>query len=164
MMRGIIISALLCLVGLNFGSIEKYQGGKAMEKQPSKRFINPSTVAAPRGYTHAVEVRGGRTIYVAGQVALDKAGNLVGQGNFRAQAEQVFENIKAVLEASGASFKDVVKLNYYVTDITDALSARDVRDKFVNTASPPASTFVVVKRLVREEYLIEVEAIAVASE
>jgi enamine deaminase RidA (YjgF/YER057c/UK114 family) len=110
------------------------------------------------------QVRGGRTLYIAGQVALDKEGKLVGAGNARAQVKQVFENLKARLEEGGASFKDVVKLNYYLTDASDLQALRDTRDSYINTEAPPASTLVVVKRLAREEYLVEIEAIAVAAE
>ncbi|MGH9844111.1 MAG: RidA family protein [Blastocatellia bacterium] len=130
------------------------------EQQPTVRFIN----RAPAGYSHVVEVRGGRTLYIAGQLALDKDGKLVGPGDFRAQVKQVFENLKARLAEGGATFKDVVKLNFYLTDASDLQALREVRNSYVNTEHPPASTLVVVKQLVREEYLIEVEAIAVASE
>jgi enamine deaminase RidA (YjgF/YER057c/UK114 family) len=130
------------------------------EQEATIRFIN----RAPRGYSHVVEVRGGRTLYIAGQLAHDQAGNLVRRGDFRAQVKQVFENLKARLEEGGASFKDVIKLNYYVTDASDLQAVRDVRESYVNTEKPPASTLVVVKRLVQEEYLIEVEAIAVVGE
>jgi enamine deaminase RidA (YjgF/YER057c/UK114 family) len=134
---------------------------KAMEKQQANvRFIN----RAPAGYSHLVEVRGGRTLYIAGQLALDKDGKLVGRGDFRAQVRQVFENLKARLEEGGATFKDVVKLNYYLTDVSDLQALRETRNSYVNTENPPASTLVVVKQLVREEYLIEVEAIAVSGE
>lgn len=132
-----------------------------MQEQQSKiRFIN----RAPLGYSHVVEVRGGRTLYIAGQLALDGEGNLVGAGDFRAQVEQVFANLEARLAEGGATFKDVVKLNYYLTDGSDLLPVREVRNRYVNTENPPASTLVVVKRLVREEYLIEVEAIAVVND
>lgn len=139
-----------------------------MEKKPverqdvSVRFIN----RAPAGYSHVVEVKGGRTLYIAGQVALDKDGNLVGRGDFRAQGKQVFENLKARLEEGGASFKDVVKLNYYIADAPGLQleGLREIRDSYIDTEKPPASTLVVVKRLVREEYLLEIEAIAVIKE
>src|SRR5262245_48461065 len=124
------------------------------------RFMNK----APLGYSHVVEVRGGRTIYVAGQVALDDEGNLVGKGSLKAQTEQVFENLKARLAEAGATFKDVVKLNYYLTDVSDLQGLRDTRNRYLNTENPPASTLVVVKQLFREEFLVEVEAIAVANE
>ena len=132
-----------------------------MPEQPFHvRFMN----RAPLGYSHVVEVRGGRTLYIAGQLALDEEGNLVGAGDFRAQVEQVFANLKARLTEGGATFNDVVKLNYYITDAADLLPVREVRNRFINTENPPASTLVVVKRLVREEYLIEVEAIAVVND
>src|SRR5215468_8655541 len=72
-------------------------------------FVNPPTLAKPTGYTHAVVATGGRTIYVAGQVALDQSGTIVGKDDFRAQTTQVFENLKKALEAAGATFKNVVK-------------------------------------------------------
>jgi enamine deaminase RidA (YjgF/YER057c/UK114 family) len=128
--------------------------------QPHIKYLNPPTVAAPRGYTQVVEVTGGRTIYISGQVALDRSGKVVGAGNLRAQTQQAFENIKAALEAAGASFADVIKLNYYVLDASQAQVVREVRDKYVNVANPPASTLVEVRRLVREEFLIEIEAVA----
>jgi reactive intermediate/imine deaminase len=130
-------------------------------KRPNIRFINPTTMAKPTGYTHVVEVSSGRTIYIAGQVALDRSGNVVGKGDFRAQTQQVFENLKAALEAAGASFNDVIKLNNYVVDMTQIQALREVRNKYINTEKPPASTAVEVRRLAREEFLIEIEAIAV---
>ena len=125
------------------------------------RFSNPPAISRPVGYSHVAEVRGGKVIYVAGQVALDRAGNLVGPGDFGAQAQQAFENVKSALEASGASFKDVVKLNNYLVDISQLAAFREVRDKYVNTSTPPASTTVEVRKLFREDVLIEVEAVAV---
>jgi enamine deaminase RidA (YjgF/YER057c/UK114 family) len=128
---------------------------------PAKiRFLN----RAPLGYSHVVEVRGGRTIFVAGQVALDDQGKIVGAGDFRAQVLQVFENLKARLAEAGATFRDVVKLNYYLTEASDLQGLRDIRNRYLNTENPPASTLLVVKQLFREEFLVEIEAIAVASE
>ncbi|HLV97784.1 MAG TPA: RidA family protein [Ktedonobacterales bacterium] len=124
-------------------------------------FLNPSTLAAPPGYSHVVKVTGGQTIYLAGQVALDASRNLVGRGDFRAQAVQVFENIKAALAAVGADFNHVVKLNYYLLDRSQTLVLREVRDLYVNTEAPPASTLVVVSGLFQEDFLLEIEAIAV---
>jgi reactive intermediate/imine deaminase len=130
-------------------------------RQPNVRFINPPAIAKPTGYTHVVEVSAGRTVYIAGQVALDQSGNVVGKGDFRAQTQQVFDNLKAALESVGASFKDVVKVNSYVVDMTQLQTLREVRNKFINIEKPPASTLVEVRRLAREEFLIEIEAIAV---
>ena len=125
---------------------------------------NPPGLHKPLGYSHVAEVTGGTLVFVAGQVGLDSAGNLVAD-DFAAQARQVFANLKAALAAAGATFHDVVKLNYYCVDSVD-LSVqlpvvREIRDTYVNVAAPPTSTFVVVSRLVRPEWLIEVEAVAV---
>jgi len=105
-------------------------------------------------------VTGGRTIYVAGQVALDQHGNLVGAGDLRAQTQQVFKNLQVALAAAGATFEHVVKLNYYLLDASQVAVVREVRESFVNMASPPASTLVEVRRLAREDFLVEIEAIA----
>lgn len=116
------------------------------------------------GYSQVVEVNGGKIVYIAGQVALDRAGNLVGKDDFRAQVQQIFETLKAAVEAAGGDFNSVIKLNYYCAENVDPSQipvVREIRDKYVNTANPPASTFAVVKRLVRPEWLIEVEAVAV---
>jgi enamine deaminase RidA (YjgF/YER057c/UK114 family) len=150
--------SLLGVIVFGAGWRQKEKEKKPMPETAQVRFINRS----PVGYSNVVEVRGGRTLYIAGQVAVDQKGTLVGPGDFRAQSKQVFENLKSRLAEAGASFKDVVKLNYYVTDATDVQALRDIRNNYVNTENPPASTLVVVKRLVREEYLLEIEAIAVA--
>ncbi len=127
----------------------------------SARFINPPTMATPRGYTHVAEVTSGRMVYISGQIALNQAGEIVGAGDMRAQAEQVFVNLKATLDAVGTDFAHVVKLTVYTTDIAQIPAIREVRDRYVNTASPPASTAVEVRRLVREEFLVEIEAVAI---
>jgi enamine deaminase RidA (YjgF/YER057c/UK114 family) len=132
---------------------------KAMN-EPQIRFLNP----APAGYSQVVEVRGGRTLYISGQVALDSSGNLVGSGDFSAQVKQVFANLKARLDEAGASFNDVVKLNFYLLDAGKLQIVRDVRDTYVNREHPPASTLVVVKQLFRPELMVEVDAIAVAKD
>ena len=124
-------------------------------------FINPEAVHHPTGYTHIVEVTAGRPVYISGQVALDPTGALVGPGDIRAQARQVFDNLQAALQAVGAGFEHVVKLTYYLVDATQLPVVREVRDQYVNTQQPPASTAVEVQRLVRDDLLIEVEAIAV---
>jgi enamine deaminase RidA (YjgF/YER057c/UK114 family) len=74
----------------------------------------------------------------------------------------VFENLKRALAAAGATFNDVVKLNYYLVDASQLSVLREVRDRYVNVAAPPASTLIEVRRLFREDLLIEVEATAVA--
>jgi reactive intermediate/imine deaminase len=125
------------------------------------RFLNPATMPQPVGYTQVVDVPGGRTIYIAGQIALDPNGQVVGPGDLHAQTVQVFENLSAALAAVGATFGHVVKLNYYLLDITQIPVVRSVRDRYINTQQPPASTAVEVRRLFRDDFLIEVDAIAV---
>jgi reactive intermediate/imine deaminase len=125
------------------------------------RFINPPAMATPSGYTHVVEATQGRTVYISGQVPLNRAGEIVGVGDMAGQAEQVFENLRAALAAVGATFAQVVKLTIFAVDITQIPAIRAVRDRYINTEQPPASTAVEVRRLVREEFLIEIEAIAV---
>ncbi len=130
------------------------------------RIFNPDALAKPTaaGYSQVAEVTGGKLVYIAGQVSLDASGNLVGKDNFRAQAEQVFKNLSAAVQAAGGTFHDVIKLNYYCSSAVDPSTIpqiREVRDQYVNTQNPPTSTFVVVNRLVRPEWLIEVEAVAV---
>jgi enamine deaminase RidA (YjgF/YER057c/UK114 family) len=102
-----------------------------MEEQGAerRRFINPPDLSVPVGYTHVVEARPGRIVYVSGQVALDASGALVGEGDLRAQTEKVFANLAVALAAAGASFGDVVKLNWYVTDVSDLPVFRQVRDR-----------------------------------
>ena len=125
------------------------------------RFSNPDTIQNPPGYSHVVEVTGpGRTVYFAGQLGIDKSGRM--GANAREQMEIAFENVKAALASVGAGFEHVVKLNNYVVDIGANLAHyREVRDKYVKTASPPASTTIGVPLLARPGALFEVEAIAI---
>ena len=123
--------------------------------------VNPPDLSAPTGYTHIVEVTGPvKTIYISGQIAADKKGNVVGAGDMKAQAEQVFRNLEAALTAAGAKFSDVVKMNSYITDMSKIQAVRDVRARYLKD-NTPASTFVQVAGLVRPELLLEIEVIAV---
>jgi enamine deaminase RidA (YjgF/YER057c/UK114 family) len=129
------------------------------------RFLNPSSLPPSRGYTQVVEVPAGhRLVYLSGQVPLDSTGALRGGTDFRSQARQVFENLRAGLAAVGADFEDVVKLNFYVLDMRHLTALREVRDRYVNAAAPPASTLVQVSGLFRDDVLLEIEAIAAVSE
>jgi enamine deaminase RidA (YjgF/YER057c/UK114 family) len=129
----------------------------------STRFINPASISKPPGYTHVVEATTpGRIVYIAGQLGLDIDGNVAGgPGDFRAQARATFENLKNALAAVGASFADVVKLNNYLTDLGHLPIFREVRDAYVNTQHPPASTTIQISKLAREGALLETEAIAI---
>ena len=132
-----------------------------LDAPTTARFINPETMPRPTGYSHVVEVVAGRPVYISGQVALDSTGSLVGPGDIRAQARQVFDNLRAALQTVEATFEQVVKLNYYVVDVTQMPVIREVRDEYLSPERPPASTAVEVRRLVRDDLLIEVEALAV---
>ena len=124
------------------------------------KIHNPPTIAPPTGYSHVAELRGGKLVFIAGQVALDRSGMVVGQDDYRAQAEQVFKNIGLALASAGGGFDDLVRLTYYVLDVSHLPEVREVRDRFVNTARPPTSTAVQVSRLVRPEFLLEIDAVA----
>lgn len=127
------------------------------------RHLNPKALYRPRGYSHVVEATGpGRIVYVAGQLGLDREGNVVGvPGDFRAQAEQTFQNLRAALAEVGASFDDVVKLNNYLVGIEHLPALREVRDAHLNLSTPPASTTIAISDLARDGALIEIEAVAV---
>ena len=129
----------------------------------SNRFSNPTTMPPPRGYTQVVETTGpGRTIYLSGQLGMTKDGKFAGAaGDFRAQATQCFENLKAGLASVGGSFDHVVKITNFFTDMAHLPAFFEVRDRYVNTKAPPASTAIQVGRLAREGALFEVEAVAV---
>ncbi len=128
-----------------------------------KEFIQPEGLSNPGSYTHVVTARGGKMIFIAGQVAQDVNAQLVGEGNLRTQTQQVFQNIRTALAAAGATFDDVVKLTTYVVNYTPAHRPviLEVRNQFVSKAHPPASTLVGVQALARPEFLIEIEAVAV---
>jgi len=128
-----------------------------------KTFINPDGVSRSPYYSHAVVVEGGRTIHISGQVALDAKGQIVGRGDLQAQTVQAFENLKLVLQAAGANFGDIVKINTYVVNLKPegVATIREVRTKYLPTTNPPASTLVGVQALFREDVLIEIEAFAV---
>jgi reactive intermediate/imine deaminase len=127
------------------------------------RRSNPPTLSGPTGYSHVVEVVGGRTVYIAGQVAFDQSGKVVGKGNFEAQAVQVFENLKLALASARATFDNVVKVNTYVTDMSQIQTLRDIRGRYYG-GNAPASTLVQIGKLAHEDLMIEIEAIAVVPE
>lgn len=129
----------------------------------SKEIFSPATLPPPTGYSHIAKVNNGTLVYIAGQVSSDASGKLVGEGNFEAQVEQVYKNVKLALEAAGATMADIVKLNtYLVAEVSqdDLPKMRTIRDRYLNKEKPPASTLVVVSRLARPGWLIEIEAVA----
>jgi enamine deaminase RidA (YjgF/YER057c/UK114 family) len=129
----------------------------------TKEFFSPAALPPPVGYSHIAKVNKGTVIYLAGQVSSDASGKLVGEGDFEAQAEQVFRNLKIAMDAAGGTMADVVKLNIYLVAEVDQAAVpklRAIRDRYVNVEKPPASTLVVVSRLARPGWLIEIEAVA----
>jgi len=131
-----------------------------------KKFINPPTIATPRGYTHIVTATSGRMIWISGQVAFNVKGELVGKGDLRAQTTQVYENLKNALAAAGATTADVVKVNTYVVDFkpADLAIIREVRGQYLPFENMPASTLAGVQALAFEGLLIEVEVVAMVKE
>lgn len=127
------------------------------------RFQNPTTMPPTRGYTHVVETRSpSRTIYIAGQLGMTPDGRFAGApGDFRAQAVQCFENLKLALAAANANFEHVVKVTGFFVDIANIQTYLEVRDRYVNTKAPPASTAIQISKLARDGALFEIEAIAV---
>jgi enamine deaminase RidA (YjgF/YER057c/UK114 family) len=129
----------------------------------SKTFVqHPAGLAKPRGYSHAVRARGTQ-VHIAGQVAFDAEGRVVGVGNLRAQAEQALHNLRLALDAAGARVDDLVKTTIYIVNYkpTDREAIAEVRSRFYGDRPPPASTLVGVQALVVPELMIEIEAIAV---
>ena len=124
------------------------------------RRINPPGLSTPTGYTHVIVESDGHAVHIAGQVAMDSTGALVGAGDFRAQAERVFENLRIALASVGLTFKDVSKTTTFVTDMKNVEVLREVRGRYYDAASAPASTAVQVAALARPEWMIEIEAVA----
>ena len=123
----------------------------------AKEIIAPENVSSARGYSQAIKV--GNTIYVSGQTARDLQGNII-EGDCLAQAYQIFENMKRVLEAAGASMQDVVKLNFYFANLKDLSKIGDAFRNYFGRHYP-AGTAIQVDSLYRPEMLLEVDAIAV---
>jgi enamine deaminase RidA (YjgF/YER057c/UK114 family) len=127
------------------------------------RRINPPALGTPPGYSQVVEVRAGRLIFIAGQAALDDKGEVVGKGDFAAQAAQVFRNLAVALQAVGCTAANLVKLTVFLRDMGELAAYREARNRFFATVTPPAApavTLVEVSRLYGADFLIEIEAVA----
>jgi len=138
------------------------RGGFRSGPEPLEpRYINPGTMAALPGFTHAVKV--GPTVYISGEVALDSTGRLVGPGDLRAQTRQALANLALVLKIAGAAPADVTKLTIYVVDASprDYDTIREVGAEFFPARNPPAGVVVGVQSLPMEGLLIAVDATAV---
>jgi len=130
----------------------------------AKETFNPEGMPAPVGpYSNAVASAAGRMVFVAGQVAYDADGKVVGKGDAAAQTRQVMENIKLGLEAAGATFEHVVKVVNYITDIDEFPKMAAVRREYLKEPHP-VSTLVEVSALMEPDLIIEIEAIAIVPE
>ena len=127
------------------------------------QHINPPGLTTSPAYTQIVTAKPGTVIWVAGQTAQNAKGELVGKGDLKAQVNQVWENLKLALAASGATFKDVVKITTYVVNYTPSMrdDLRAARLRFMGSTEPPAATLVGVQSLASEDWLVEIEATAV---
>ena len=127
-------------------------------------YINPKTVSKPKGFTHTIKIDGLKNLVViSGQVAKNIEGEFVGEGDMEKQHRQAFKNLEANLDAVGASFKDVVKLNIYTTDMVGFRKTLSEIEKDLpigKAKNPPCQTWIEVKGLARPVYLIEIEAMA----
>ena len=125
-----------------------------------KTILQPQKMAKPGGdYSHGILVKPGHLLFIAGQTAMDSDGTIVGIGDAYIQAKKVYENIEAILTEAGGIFEDIVKITTYITDISFRGQVNKARSQFFKKDFP-ASTLVVVKGLAREDFLVEVEAIA----
>ncbi len=127
------------------------------------RRINPPELGTPPGYSQVVELRAGRMIFIAGQTSLDHKGDVVGKGDFAAQAAQVFRNLGFALKSVGCTAADLVKLTVFLRDMDELAAYREARNRFFATVTPPAApavTLVEVSRLYGADFLIEIEAVA----
>jgi enamine deaminase RidA (YjgF/YER057c/UK114 family) len=133
------------------------------DKPPAINRINPPELGTPPGYSQIVEVSAGRIIFIAGQTAVDKDGNVVGKYDFAAQADQVFRNLAIALQASGCTAANLVKLTVFLTDMENLGRYREARNRFFASATPPAApavTLVEVSKLFGPDFKIEIEAVA----
>ncbi len=127
------------------------------------KFTNPSSLATPKGYSHAaiIDLGNCHMVLLSGQVPLDSKGNLVGIDDLAKQTEQVFLNIKNAITELGGTMDNLVKIGVFMVDVSQIQVFRDARNKFINTKNPPASTLVEVSKLFRDDVLIEIEATAI---
>ena len=135
----------------------------AQEQIPLVEYSNPPSVSPARGYSQLAAVNFGNCtmLMISGQVALDSAGNLIGQNDMLKQTEQVFKNIERLIKAKGGTMQHLVKIQYYVTDLSQIQQIRVIRDKYVNVKTPPVSTLVQVSSLFRQDLMIEIEGTAI---
>ena len=133
------------------------------DKGSAIQRLNPPQLGSPPGYSQVVAVKASRLIFIAGQTALDRDGKLVGKDDFTAQADQVFRNLSAALQAVGCDASHLVKMTVFLRDMGNLSAYRESRNRFFTTIEPPAApavTLVEVSKLYGEDFLIEIEGIA----
>jgi enamine deaminase RidA (YjgF/YER057c/UK114 family) len=129
----------------------------------NKQQLNPTTWQERYGFSQGWRVDDAKTLlFIAGQIPVDEQGTVVGEGDFEAQTRQVFENMGRVLEQAGLTFDNLVQVAVFMTDISNLRIYARVRDEFVSTQAPPASTALGVAAFALPGMLVEVNAIAVA--
>jgi enamine deaminase RidA (YjgF/YER057c/UK114 family) len=136
-----------------------------MTRETTITRVNPPELGTPPGYSQVVDVSANRIIFIAGQTALDRDGNVIGKGDFAAQAAQVFRNLSVALQASGCSAANLVKLTVFLSDMNNLGRYREARNHFFASVTPPAApavTLVEVSKLYGADFMIEIEAIAAA--
>ena len=126
-------------------------------------FENPDFLSGPKGYSHVARIDMGNAwmLIISGQVALDKEGNLIGKDDFARQTEMVYDNIIRIIKSAGGTKEHLVKTGIFILDNKNLPALREIRNKYINTQKPPASTLVQVDKLYRDDLLIEIEATAV---
>ena len=122
------------------------------------QFINPAAIHTPTGYSHVAKA--GNLVSIAGQLSIDKDGNVVGEGDIQAQTKQALSNLEEAVRASGGTKEDIAAIRVYMTNRDDLDGMRQARAGFWE-GTPPASTLLFISGLVRPEFLIEIEALAV---
>lgn len=122
-----------------------------------KKIVAPKELPKPVGYSQAVRV--GNFLFISGQISEDSKGEIVGEGNFEKQARQVFENLRAVVNAEGGSLENIVKVTVHLTDMNNLAKFREIRSEYFKR-DYPASTLIEVKSLISKKLLIEIDAIA----
>jgi len=125
----------------------------------AREIVHPTSVHSTAGVRYSHVAKAGDTVFIAGQIALDPNGNLVGKGDIEAQTHQVYANLQAILEELGGSLDDIVKLTTYLTDRGHLDAFRRVRNRFFTDAFPP-NTLLFVSGLAHPDYLVEIEAVA----
>ncbi len=127
----------------------------------STKVIQPKSLSDPRPrYSQGILAKGGKLLFIAGQTASDKDGNIVGSGDIEAQTHQVFKNLSAVLKEAGGSLDNLVMTTTYITDRKYREGYNRVRMQHYKK-NPPTSTLVIVTGLAHPDYLIEINGVAV---